>query len=361
MNKKTTYTIAGATLAAVLAVALVMPFAIGEVDRNQSSNDKVSPQFGNQGNNIMVTVYSPWGVETISSFQIIDISNLMGSQLYSIELEGPIMNDKQTILNWVQNDMHRLKSTEVPSAMTARATGKVGGTEMPQPKPGQGPVSAVEGRVTIQITQGMDLTPTAANLLRQYDFGGCYVAGYKIFTLHDPDKPFNDQATPQYVEVVLFACSSLTDVHPPNINGAIITNPKIMNEKGELILQSSEKYRYPVVIEDQSQLKLETQSKQVVKQEIVTRTELDKLSYKTGDTATFTVTFTDLQGNNIDPDTIKAYYDSQVVKLQKQDIGVYTFATPSLTKTNHQLVVNVEKSGFPTKTTYLSLSIQRIS
>ncbi len=93
----------------------------------------------------------------------------------------------------------------------------------------------------------------------------------------------------------------------------------------------------------------------------MTRTELDKQSYKTGDVATFTVTFTDLEGNNIDPDKIKAYYDSQVVKLQKQDVGIYTFATPDLTKANHQLIVSAEKTGFPTETTYLSIPTKRIS
>ncbi len=359
MEKKTTYMIAGAVLAAVLAVAIVIPIQ-GAEDRNQSANAKIAGQFSNQGNQIMVTVYSPFGVETISSFQIIHMSNLMGSQRYSIQLEGPVMNDKWTLLNWVQNDMHRLKSTDVPSGTMLFGTGKVAATEMAQPKAGDPPTAGVEGKVTVQITQGMTFQPTAANVLRQYDFGGCYIGGYKIATFHDPDKPFNDQSTPGYAETVLFVCSSLYDVHPQNINGAIETNPKIMNEKGELIIKSSEKYRSPIVIEDQNQLRLETKSKQV-KPDIVTRTELDKASYKIGDKATFTVTFTDLQGDNIDPDKIKAYYDGQAVQLEKQNVGVYTFTTSGLAKTNHQLIVSAEKTGFPTETTYLSMPIQHIS
>ncbi len=358
MEKKTTYMIAGAVLAAVMAVAIVIPIQ-GAEDRNQSANAKIAGQFSNQGNQIMVTVYSPFGVETISSFVIMRMSNVMGSHLYSIELTGPIMQDKATLLNWIQNDMNRLKSTDVPSTLII-ATGKVSGTEMPQPKPGQEPTSAVEGKVTVQITQGMTFQPTAANVMRQFDFAGCYIAGYNIVTMHDPDKTLAEQGNPQYFETVLFACSSLTDVHPPNINGAIETNPKIFNEKGELILKSSEKYRSPIVIEDQNRLQLETKSKQV-KPEIVTRTELDKASYKIGDKATFTVTFTDLQGNNIDPDKIKAYYDGQAVQLEKQNVGVYTFTTSGLAKTNHQLIVSAEKTGFPTETTYLSMPIQHIS
>ena len=114
------------------------------------------------------------------------------------------------------------------------------------------------------------------------------------------------------------------------------------------------------MIEGNKNLEKQNLEKQV-KQEIVTRTELAKSSYKIGDIATFTVAFTDLEGRNIDPDTIKAYYDGKMIQLERQNIGVYTYSTSGLTKAHHQLIVSAEKSSFATDTTYLTIPIHNIS
>lgn len=132
-------------------------------------------------------------------------------------------------------------------------------------------------------------------------------------------------------------------------------NRQIVNEKGELIITSRE-YRQPIVLE--SYKKIESTG---VKKEIVTGIGLDKTEYKVGDAAVFTVTFNDANGNPIDPDTIRAIYNGKMAELQKDEKGVYTFTTQPLIKEHQQLIVSVDKSGFPTDTTYLSIPIHRIS
>ena len=128
---------------------------------------------------------------------------------------------------------------------------------------------------------------------------------------------------------------------------------EVVNEKGELVVTSRE-YRQPIIIDN-----VQEQNKSV-KQEIVTSIESDRLTYNPGEVVVFTVTFADLEGNVIDPDEIKAYYDSNMIELQRQDTGVYAYTTSGLTKANHQIVVNAEKTGFAEDTTYLSISVQHI-
>lgn len=72
----------------------------------------------------------------------------------------------------------------------------------------------------------------------------------------------------------------------------------------------------------------------------------DKRVYYKGDTATYTVTFKDSDGKPIDPDLIRATYNSQFIQLQRIGDGVYTFKTGTLTQRDHQLGVYAEKDGY---------------
>lgn len=72
----------------------------------------------------------------------------------------------------------------------------------------------------------------------------------------------------------------------------------------------------------------------------------DKRMYYPGEIAVYTVKFTDSQGRLVDPDLIRATYDSQFVQLDKVKDGVYTYTTKRLTQQDHQLGVYAEKSGY---------------
>jgi len=72
----------------------------------------------------------------------------------------------------------------------------------------------------------------------------------------------------------------------------------------------------------------------------------DKKLYYTGDIAVYTVNFRDSKGKLIDPDLIRATYDSQFVELQKVSDGVYKYVTKRLTQRDHQLGVYAEKEGY---------------
>ncbi len=363
MNKKQTTILASiATVTIVSAVLFLHSLHTATASSDPAARDPLFTSLTGEALKIIVEVDSPYGHDDITSFKAFETDNLMAKQDYHIlRLQGPIMKDKPAVLPWIADYLGKLPAglaadgVAVKVGEIAKLTKSKNGTKFDN-------TIASTGKVTLKLLQG-DTDVQQTDKVRQLDFSGCYIAGYDLYTKTDERRPYANPGI-EHVEQITFACTTIKDLGTSGDRGILfgrsLAQPQQVNEKGELIIKSSEKYRFPIVIEDQSQLKLETKSKQVVKQEIVTRTELDKTSYKTGDTATFTVTFTDLEGNNIDPDTIRAYYDSQVVKLQKQDVGVYTFTTSGLTKTNHQLTVSAEKNGFATDTTYLTIPIQRI-
>ncbi len=72
----------------------------------------------------------------------------------------------------------------------------------------------------------------------------------------------------------------------------------------------------------------------------------DKRVYYTGDIAVYTVTFEDSNGKFIDPDLIRATYDSQFIKLNRASEGVYQHITGKFAPKDHQLGVYAEKDGF---------------
>lgn len=72
----------------------------------------------------------------------------------------------------------------------------------------------------------------------------------------------------------------------------------------------------------------------------------DKRIYYPGEIATYIVKFTDSQGNPIDPDLIRATYDSKFIELDRIGEGIYTHSTGMLTQKDHQLGVYAEKSGY---------------
>jgi len=335
---------------------------VAMASNDAASRDPLFESLTGEALKIVVEIDSPYGHDDITSFKAFQTDNLLAKQPYHIlRLQGPVMRDKPFVLPWVADYLGKLPDGLSADGVFVKA-GEIAKLTKSKDSKTFGNTIASTGKVTLKLLQGTtDVEQT--DKVRELDFSGCYIAGYDLYTKNDERRPYTNPGI-EHVEQITFACTEIKDLGTSGDRGILFgraqMHPQIVNEKGELIIQGSEKYRSPIVIEDQSQLKLDTKSKQV-KQEIVTRTELDKPSYKTGDKATFTVTFTDLEGNNIDPDTIKAYYDSQVVKLQKQDTGVYTFTTSSLTKTDHQLIVSVEKSSFPASTTYLSLPIHRIS
>ncbi|MFQ5970575.1 MAG: hypothetical protein ACE5J2_08805, partial [Nitrososphaerales archaeon] len=72
----------------------------------------------------------------------------------------------------------------------------------------------------------------------------------------------------------------------------------------------------------------------------------DKRVYYAGGIATYTITFKDSQGRDVDPDLIRATYDSQFITLERISDGVYKHVTGKLTLRDHQLGVYAEKDGF---------------
>ena len=370
MNKKQTtmlasiaaVTLVGAMLllSGILGKAIALPSATRGLDYD------VAPAGPNQdltgtATKIIVEIDSPFGHEILTSFKLFQTDNLMKqSGYYTLRLFGPIMNDKRTLLHWVANDMGKL-----PDGLYADMPITTGGgkpAKMTKPKEGA-TINTIPmtGKVKLQLLENNE-DMYSLRAVRQFEFSGCHVAGYHAGTNYDDEKAYFRDGI-QHFEEIIFACTGIKDLQSQSTNNRGIMvetainndNREIMNEKGELIITSRE-YRQPIVMENHIQM----QSKPV-KQEIVTITETDKVYYKVGDAATFTITFTDLQGNLIDPDAIKAYYDGKMIQLQKQDIGVYTYGTPALTKAHHQLIVSAEKADFATDTTYLTIPIHRIS
>lgn len=207
----------------------------------------------------------------------------------------------------------------------------------------------------------VDLYAEEHEKLRQYEFSGCHVAGYDLFSHNDERRPYLNPGV-IHVEQVTFACTGIKALTGESMNSRGITvdtainndGREIRNEKGELIIESRE-YRQPIVMDN-----MQEEPANSLKQEIVTTIISDEVYYQLNEVATFIATFTDLEGNAIDPDEIKAYYDGMMIQLDRQDTGVYTYTTSGLTKSHHQLIVSAEKADFATDTTYLSIPIDRI-
>jgi len=312
---------------------------------------------------IIVEIDSPFGNEIITSFKLFQTDNLMKQGgYYTLRLLGPIMNDKRTLLNWIANDLGKLPDglyTELPIT-----TGGGKPAKMTKPKESATITTIpLTGTVKLQLLENRQDIYDVEGATRQFEFSGCHVAGYNLGTNYDDEKALFRDGLLHFEEVV-FACTKIKDLQGRNMDnrGVIVEtginddNREIMNEKGELIITSRE-YRQPIVMENF----VREETKKSPRQEIVTTVASDKTNYKIDDAATFTVTFTDLEGSTIDPDAIKAYYDGKIVQLEMLDTGVYTYTTPGLTKAHHQLIVSAEKADFATDTTYLSIPVHRIS
>ncbi|MFQ5941734.1 MAG: hypothetical protein ACE5KA_08580 [Nitrososphaerales archaeon] len=72
----------------------------------------------------------------------------------------------------------------------------------------------------------------------------------------------------------------------------------------------------------------------------------DKRVYYAGDTAVYKITFKDSQGRPLDPDIIRATYNSQFIQLERISDGIYIYVTGKLTLRNHQLGIYGERDGF---------------
>jgi len=375
MNKKRTTMIASIAAVTMVGAMLMISGIFGKaiaLNPTGAPDYTTAPQgttgdLAGQVTKIIVEIDSPYGHEKISSFKLFQTDNLMKKTGYqTVRLIGPIMNDKRTLLNWVANDIGKLPdglSTGLPIT-----TG--GGKPAIMSKAAAGAtidVIPMSGRVTLQLLENrVDMYMNPHEISRQFEFSGCHVAGYNLGTNYDDEKQFFRDGL-QHFEEVVFACTAIRDLKSESMNnrGIIVDRAinnddrKIMNEKGELIIESRE-YRQPIVMDRLAQDE-SMGSVNSLRQEIVTTVVADKVNYEVDDAAIFTVTFADLEGNSIDPDTIKAYYDGKLVQLEQQNIGIYTYITPGLAKMHHQLIVSAEKEDFATDTVYLSIPIHRVS
>ncbi|MGH9877319.1 MAG: hypothetical protein ACRD5H_06750 [Nitrososphaerales archaeon] len=311
----------------------------------------------------IVEIDSPYGFERISSFKLFQTDNLMKQTGYqTLRLYGPIMNDKRTLMMWIENDLGKLQDGQYTSLPITTGGGKPAVVT----KPAAGPTITtvpLSGKVKLMLLENrVDMYSQDHEYTRAFDFSGCHVAGYNLGTNVDDEKQFFRDGL-QHFEEVVFACTTVKGVGGQSMNsrGIIVDtainndNRKIMNENGELIISSRE-YRQPIVMDN-----VQEKQEKPLGLEIVTALVADKESYEIGDAATFMVTFTDLEGNPINPDTIRAYYDGKLVQLEQLNVGLYTYVTPSLTKSHHQLIVSADKQDFATDTTYMSISIHRIN
>ena len=365
MNKKQTML---ASIAAVILVGAMLSLSgiFGKaiaISPSKGADYDVAPRgaypLAGEAVNIVVEIDSPFGFERITSFKSFNTDNLMKKTGYhTLRLQGPIMNDKRTLLNWVAQDIGNM-----PDGLAVDGVVTHGGTEVKMTKPKEGAtidMVPMTGKVTLLILESWQ-DMYGYHYLRQIEFSGCIVAGYHVGAFMDNDKPYFPNGI-QYYEEVDFACTNVKNVKSTGSDNRGIMvetainndNREIMNEKGELIIKSRE-YRQPIVMDRQEE------PKKALKQEIVTTIASDKTNYRIGDAATFTVTFTDLEGMTIDPDSIKAYYDGRMIQLEQLDTGMYTYTTQALTKAHHQLIVSAEKTDFATDTTYLSIPVHRIS
>jgi hypothetical protein len=374
MNKRQTTMLASIAAVTMVGAMLVLSGVFGKAiafNPTGAPDYTVAPQGGVNGasdlngqvTHMIVEINSPFGSERITSFTLFQTDNLMKQTGYqTLRLVGPIVNDKRTLLMWAENDLGKLQAGQYTNLPITTGGGKpavmssvpAGATITTVPLTGSLKLMLLEKRVDM-YAQNHEYT-------RAFDFSGCHVAGYNLGSMFDDEKQFFRDGL-QHFEEVVFACSKVTGVAGQSMNsrGIIVDtainndNREIMNEKGELIINSRE-YRQPIVMENQQE------EEQSLKLEIATNVQTNKQYYEAGEAAKFTVTFTDLEGNAINPDTIRAYYDGKIVQLvQEDDVGVYAYITPGLTKENHQLIVSAEKEGFATDTTYLSIPIHRVS
>jgi len=366
MNKKQTM-IASITAVTVAGAVLLIAGFLANVDAGQTtSRYNADPNLAGSGvvgtvSKIVVEIDSPYGFETLQTFKAFQTDNLMRETGYTtLRLFGPITAEKRVLLHWIASNIG-----ELPDGLTTNLPITTGGGKpavMSKAKEGvQIDKVPLSGKVTLKLLEGyQDVYSTTYS--RQIEYSGCHIAGYNLGTMYDDEKTFFKDGIEHFEEVV-FACKNVRDLQADTMNSRGIVTERaynddgrqVMNEKGELMITSRE-YRQPIVMENNVQAKPVN-----VKPEIVTRIQLDKTQYQMGDIATFTITFADLEGNAIDPDTIRAIYDGKIVPLTKQDTGIYTFTTPALTKAHHQMIVSVDKSGFPTDTAYLSIPVHRIS
>jgi hypothetical protein len=369
MNKKQTTMLA--SIAAVTMVGAMLVFS-GVLGKAIAFNPTGAPDYTvpprspdptweGQVRDIIVEIDSPFGFERITSFHTFQTGNMMKqSGYYTLRLMGPIMDDKRTLLHWVAQDIGTL-----PDGLATDGVITHGGTEVKMTKPAAGATITkvpLSGKVTLRLQESyQDLYDI--HDVRKVEFSGCIVAGYHVGSYWDNDKPIFPNGVFHYEEVD-FACTGikdLRDTNTANSRGIVVQqamnndNREIMNEKGELIINSRE-YRQPIVMENYQE-----ESEDSMKLEIATTVKANKEYYEIGETAKFTVRFADLEGNPVNPDKIKAYYDGKMVQLVEEELGVYTYITPGLTKEHHQLIVSAEKEDFATDTTYLSIPIHRVS
>jgi hypothetical protein len=369
MNKRHTTMIASIAAVTMVGAMLMISGIFGKAIALNPTGapDYTVPPRGSNGlpgeaTKIIVEIESPYGNEKITSFKSFNTDNLMKKTGYhTLRLQGPIMSDKRTLMHWVGQDIGKM-----PDGLATDGVITHGGTEVKMTKAAAGTTIdkiPMTGRVTLLVLESWQ-DMYAYHELRKLEFSGCMVAGYHTGAFMDNDKPYFPNGV-QYYEEVDFACTTvdslggtgITDSRGIIVDRAINNDDrKIMNEKGELIIESRE-YRQPIVMDQLAQ----DESTQSLRQEIVTTVVSDKVNYEVGDVANFTVTFADLEGNAINPETIKAYYDGKLIQLEQQDLGVYTYVTLGLTKTHHQLIVSAEKEDFATDTVYLSIPIHRIS
>jgi len=99
--------------------------------------------------------------------------------------------------------------------------------------------------------------------------------------------------------------------------------------------------------------------------EMLTIAATDKKLYRERDTALIFVNFLEAEaegrnikyGDFIDPDTMRATYDNEPIKLSKKKTGSYTFVTPPLTVGHHQLVVNAAKEGYNNRVGFITVQV----
>lgn len=367
MNRKQT-TILAAVATTALATMLIMSGVANPAYSSTPSSggsSSVTASAENKDPNtaakIMVEIDSPYGNEVINSFKLFQTDNLMAKSGYhTLRLQGPITEGKSTLLHWIANDLGGLPD----GLFTALPITTGGGKPAVMTKPKEGAkidVVPLTGKVKLQLLEGTQ-DMYATKKLREIEFSGCHVAGYNLGSNFDDEKVYYKDGNYMFEEIV-FACTDLKELSSSAMNSRSIsverpfnasTRGPIADENGQLIITSRE-YRQPIIMESMA-----VEQPKQVKKEITTRIELDKERYNTDEPATFTVTFTDAEGRNIDPDTVKAIYDGKIVQLEKQDTGIYTYTTFGLTKAHHQIIVSMEKSGYGSDLTYLPLPINRI-
>ena len=172
MNKKQTTMLASiaavSLIATVLSLSGVLNIALAapnEADRNNIDT----------ATKIIVEIDSPYGHEVITSFKAFQTGNLMQkSEYYTLRLQGPIMNDKRTLIHWIANDLGKL-----PDGLAADGVAIKAGEVVRISKPKEGAtieMVPMTGKVTLQLMEGItDMFAQEHEILRQLEFSGCYV------------------------------------------------------------------------------------------------------------------------------------------------------------------------------------------